>query len=213
MKRASKPRLPRVDRVCRTCGKSFSVIGSVAARGAGTACSFACRTFVGSDNPKWRGGRIVGQKGRVSVYAPGHPGAKQRGGRYMFEYRLIAESVIGRPLRDDEVVHHINGDSTDNRPENLQVMTPSEHSRLHYPESAARVRARLEAWRAAQTHCPNGHQYTPDNTITNAKPGRPRCRQCTRDYQWRYYHRKRSVAARAALMNGPGLSPLEMEHE
>jgi len=46
-------------------------------------------------------------------------------------HRIIAEQKIGRPLTDDEVVHHINGDIQDNRPENLQVMSREEHGRLH----------------------------------------------------------------------------------
>jgi DNA-binding CsgD family transcriptional regulator len=41
------------------------------------------------------------------------------------------EQSIGRGLRDDEVVHHINGDITDNRLENLKIMSPTEHSKYH----------------------------------------------------------------------------------
>lgn len=47
------------------------------------------------------------------------------------EHRLVAEKMIGRFINKDEDVHHINGNKTDNRPENLMVLSHSDHMKLH----------------------------------------------------------------------------------
>ena len=52
-----------------------------------------------------------------------------RNGRH--EHRTVAESKLGRALRPDEVVHHIDGNIRNNNPENLQVMTQAEHIKEH----------------------------------------------------------------------------------
>ena len=50
---------------------------------------------------------------------------------YVHEHRVIASFQIGRPLLKEEIVHHIDGNSWNNDPSNLQVMTRAEHSRIH----------------------------------------------------------------------------------
>lgn len=47
------------------------------------------------------------------------------------EHRVVAERKIGRRLQPGEIVHHIDGNPRNNAPENLQVMTQAEHTRLH----------------------------------------------------------------------------------
>jgi len=47
---------------------------------------------------------------------------------------LVVEKRLGRYLRSDEHVHHINGDKTDNRDENLIVMSHREHFMKHRPD-------------------------------------------------------------------------------
>lgn len=86
----------------------------------------------GSKNPRWRGGRIKTSGGRTLIYMPTHPNANCCGGTHILEYRLIAEQITGRPLLDNEIVHHKNGDATDNRLENLEVLTQSDHVKKHF---------------------------------------------------------------------------------
>lgn len=70
--------------------------------------------------------------GYIAIYFPDHPKSTKDG--YIMEHDLIMECLIGRYLRDDEVVHHKNKIRDDNRKENLQLMTFSEHARLHMIE-------------------------------------------------------------------------------
>ena len=53
-----------------------------------------------------------------------------RAGKYIREHRFVAERMLGRALKKEETVHHINGNKLDNRPENLLVMTQNQHKRL-----------------------------------------------------------------------------------
>ena len=60
-----------------------------------------------------------------------------RNGKKVRAHRWIMEQKLGRKLRPDEHIHHINGNPLDNRIENLQIIDVVSHNRLHkqkYPD-------------------------------------------------------------------------------
>jgi len=56
----------------------------------------------------------------------------------MYKHRNIIEQSLGIKLDTDEYVHHINGDKTDNRIENLLVMKNCEHQSYHLTSEKAK---------------------------------------------------------------------------
>ncbi|HNB04289.1 MAG TPA: HNH endonuclease signature motif containing protein [Thauera aminoaromatica] len=97
----------------------------------------------GERNGRWNSsGRLLTSHGYVAVRVdPEHPrawGPSHGSQRYAYEHDLVAEEMIGRHLQPNEIVHHRNGDKTNNRPENLAVETRSDHAREHTAVPGAR---------------------------------------------------------------------------
>lgn len=93
----------------------------------------------------WKGGRHHHTTGYIYAYAPDHPMRTSKG--YVMEHRLVMEKHIGRLLTKDEIVHHKNGDRTDNRIENLELTTKKRHFKDHFDgvKEADRLRSMLLA--------------------------------------------------------------------
>lgn len=122
-----------IKRNCEICGKEFKTQSSRLNHGRGRFCSRNCvniyrKSQLGDKNPCWRGGKTK-RHGYWFIYMPSHPYAKNR--RYVQEHRLVMEKKLGRYLKPNETVHHINHVKTDNRISNLILMSKSDHHRLH----------------------------------------------------------------------------------
>lgn len=87
--------------------------------------------MAGSKNPRWKGGRQVTNDGYILIYTPNHPYKIAK--NYVYEHRFVMEQKLGRYLKFEETVHHINGIKDDNRIENLMVFSNgAEHTHFHH---------------------------------------------------------------------------------
>lgn len=95
-------------------------------------------TTRGEFNSNWRGGRVICEGGYIGIFKPNHPYAGIR--KYVLEHRLFMEKHLGRYLKPEECVHHINGIKDDNRIENLMLFeSNAEHTRFHKSTGACRI--------------------------------------------------------------------------
>lgn len=102
--------------------------------------------LIGDKNSSFGGEELISEFGYILVYCPGHPFPHDKTNKCtrVFKHRLVIEEnyqlfdakyfieIEGKfYLRPEYVVHHINEIRDDNRLENLQILTVSEHIKLH----------------------------------------------------------------------------------
>lgn len=178
--------------ICEGCGAEF-----IEGWNRHRYCSFACRNKVRT-NPvalrffrfvemtpgcwQWRGSLSQGY-GRFIVRT------ENRGAhRVSFELHkgLIPEGYD---------VHHICRNKRCVNPDHLEILTHKEHCQMGEQGEYNRVK----------THCPKGHEYTPENTYLGKRKNNRTCRECsrTRDRERKRNLRRSRKLIRDLAQEGP----------
>lgn len=110
--------------------------------------------LIGDKNSSFKGQEIISNLGYILEYCPGHPKPCDRStsGSRVRQHRLVIERNYDKfdpkyfevingwtVLKDEYDIHHINEIKTDNRLENLQILTRSEHRSLHNTLEAQKI--------------------------------------------------------------------------
>lgn len=83
----------------------------------------------GNKHPNWKGRAM--HQGYVCILNPSHPRATKNG--YVRRSIMVIEKIIGRHLKPEEVVHHIDKIKTNDKPHNLQLFrNNAEHMKLSH---------------------------------------------------------------------------------
>ena len=103
-------------------------------KGTRGACKPNSTSFKKGRKPHNFKGWYRSKEGYIFIYFPEHPFATGEKFRktYVMEHRLVMEKNIGRYLKSDEIVHHINEKRDDNRIQNLRLCkNNAEHKSFH----------------------------------------------------------------------------------
>lgn len=114
--------------ICGICKREYYVRGGRIK--TSKFCSRKChrkhqKTLRGIFTNNYKGGHIR-EDGYIVVWS---------NGKFYYKHRLIMEKSLGRKLKKSEIVHHLDGDTTNNSLENLVITNRADHLILHDPLS------------------------------------------------------------------------------
>ena len=77
------------------------------------------------------GSKIIDKEGYPQIYIGKNYPYRTGGYKHIREHQFIMETHLKRRLEKGEIVHHIDGNKTNNNLDNLYLTTVQEHNKLH----------------------------------------------------------------------------------
>mgnify|MGYP003584425026 CR=1 FL=1 len=117
----------KITVICDTCGREFDKWPCLVTKNVNLKhyCNAKCRK-----SAMKLGKTSYGFKRTTG--SPLNPYRRcMKNGKYVYEHRWLMEQKLGRPLLKREHVHHINGNPKDNSLENLELLSRSDHAKIH----------------------------------------------------------------------------------
>jgi D-serine dehydratase len=135
---------PKREIICPICNKKRIIVGFRKTLLCHKCSSTKrCKEMVGERNPNWKGGESNVEQGYIRVTISSikdlqirqwaiQSNHKKQKSFTILKHRLIMIQKLKRPLKEKEIVHHLNGDKSDNRDINLMIEDSIKHRKSYF---------------------------------------------------------------------------------
>ena len=127
-----------------------------------------------------------------------HITSRKEGNKGKLLHRVIMEQHLGRELKREEEIHHLNGDVLDNRIENLVLCKNHQEHMKYHPNRSEETKRKISDSRMGEKHWnygkPMGEETKQKMKNTYAKKNKcgfpnlivTSCKECVRGFTFKY---------------------------